>query len=1392
MARPIRPAPQAQPATPGAGPSTSLRTSARTHRVSASASAVSVASPATPGPPTPESDPGKGGGSLRKTLAVEAKTHGTRRAGNAVERRPCPFPSQWGGRNKCCISQEDEADEVLMGIFSSIASLDNRALSPEEIASTCFQQGWLRPPSAAIEPTNVINNAIRSYIKRCEKAKRHCLLQKQHLNGSVAEQVLESALHPAAFEHGERPKGPVWFLQSGPGAAKIKWKSPFEGMEIPKPPPKKPAPRKSDGKKAKQSKDKPLAPVKIRLVLGGAAVGDDETGSERTSKSRSRSVSVGVGKENALDRAGLMLPPPPRVQTKRVDRSASWKARDVVDSSSDSDSSDSDMEGYPKNRLRPSRPTRRGLPAPLALNGSPRTYGNNRLPTGSPFNDLFFPAPVHPMSPGTLAASSFPSHPLDNTVWMDRKSPKIETSAASDEEVVDPEWGMWSDIIVKEEMEEENKAAWSVEDEAKVKEATDALRALFPLETQDDEMLSDDREFDLAKTVDRPNGTTSPSLSEPASIATSGTARTGLRGKLKAVDAGGLALNSWIVNFSPVASPRVRPSRTLAQSQPDFSPTQHFSKLRGQFDQDESMEVDDDSAWLDESGELPVKAEDSFSDVDIGSTIDDVASPEHDRHLHTALWAQEASSTILVKSEPEDFPTPSSIEDEPMPCSRASLTPSYDSSDSPDYDEYGVGYNVDEIILGPESVSVDEIDGWLPASQHRTPHRTRAGKGKKVQAKGKEDYAKWGSWGGIGVCSSGKRSSRSSATTATRRRKSKTCFERLITPESDIGADCEVEVDDAIGTEDFDKARAEADAKEEKHRKASKEKAERHKAMLEAYRETVKKELPEGDVTPSPWEDPQSTVPWGSSSTDSLQTPGVLSPMVLHSVSNLSLSNPGESSTGVDPKALVSPPMGGIFGQGLGAASLDAGLEVGMLDAALSQQEVDAIMAAPVPETPLAPLTTPANPPRPATASVATSSVTVQPTPITVVSTSVPSEKTTAVVALPTAIPSSAPSAPAKSPIPPAPTAKPPPAPAATPSAVKATSPTTQAAAPRPINQPAASVPPSRSSTPGTTSSTSSTSTGARSGGKIATITKPLCPGVDACVVDNIPVYAHLFDGRNGSGKQVLLRRLDTDFVNANALLHALSVPAGKHAEYLDNPISQARASARHLVHPSAAGVEYSHGVSGVWVHLSEAREFARRAKLPEESLLASVLREDLFQLFATLAGLKPDHPPSESFGLPFVPRRHTPPAPPTSKSTPNLPALSTSAPNSNSHLRPSTNNNSAPATNPTSPSSAAPAGSGAFGPKGALVRQADGAAPECPNPKRRRATISSPLSKKPQGLASAPAPTPATAPASAAKQGQGQGQGTKNTQVGVAASMPKRATRASIGGAVNKTAVAK
>ncbi|OWZ26587.1 hypothetical protein J010_06782 [Cryptococcus neoformans] len=1391
MARPIRPAPG--PTTPSAGPSTSLRTSARTRRQSASTSVASTsASALTPGPPTPASDGvGARNGAARRAPAVEAKTHGLRSTGSSVERTPCPFPAQFGGRANCGIAEEDEADEVLMGVLSAIAFYDNRALSVEEIALTCFQQGWLRPPSAAIEPTTPINNAIRSYIKRCEKAKRHCLLAKYQLAGSVVESVLEVALHPDAFNGSTRPRGAVWFLLSGSGAGsgKARWKSPFEGLEVPKMPPRKPAPKKQkenkrvDEKKQpvrEKSKEKALAPVKIRLVLAGG------NGEEESQSETSRSRSVSVSKDSVIS----------EVKVEPASKHEGVAPR-RYDSSSDSDTSDSDIEIGSASRLRPSRLMRKGPPPPLVMNGSPRVFGPSRLPQQSPFVDLFFPSPaINTFAPPH--ASPFPSHSLDNTTWTarhDHNQRHLDYSSSSEEdEVVDLEWGVASDVIIRDSVEGETKPTWSLEDEAKVKEATDALRVLFPLE-EPEEDIGLEKGFELIQSESRPTGTDSPSISEPGSIATSATARNSFRNKLKAIDAGGLPLNAWVVNSSPIPSPKIRPFKAFHQAPPvDFSPTQHFSKLRGSFDPDESMDVDDEP-WLDETGELPVKAEDTFSDVDLNSTIDEIASPEHDRRLHTALWAQEAAATIRVKAEPEDFPTPSSIEDEPMQSSRASSTPSYGPSDGPDYDDIGMESVADEKILGPESVSVEELDGWLPTVKiERTPHRGRPRKG----GKDKSDGQKLGCWGGIGVCSSGKRATRSNMTlsTATRRRKSKSCFERL-TPVSDSGSglvtaaggEDENEVDDAIGTEDLEKARVEADACEEEHRKACKEKAERQRVMLEAYRQTVRAELSDTDITPSPWEAPSSAAPWGSSSTDSLQlpTPGALSPMVLHSVPNSSLATPGEGQhmMSVDPKALVSPPLQNVFGQGIsGQRDLGMGLGVGMLDAALTQQEVDDIMG-----TSSAPTTAPSSTSAttPATPSMSTASVlaptlqrpaasrpisgsappssnvpAIQPTPVPVLSASAPNEKGIAIVALPTTLPDSAQASNTNT---------------NTPAAASAASrqpvhvPKPIAKSTKPISS---SATPSRSSTPSTASSGSGTS---RSGGKIATITKPLCPGVDACVVDNIPVYAHLFEGRNGSGKQVLLRRLDTDFVNANALLHALGVSPSKHPEYLDHPISQARLASRHVVQPSTSGVEYSNGVSGIWVHLSEAREFARRAKLAGGSLLASVLREDLFQLFATLAQIKPDHPPSESFGLPFVPRRQTPPTSTmstNSKSTPNLLSLSTSAPAPTAnHIRPASSGVSAPIN----------------GPKGPLVRTAPATPLDgCPQSKRRRATISSPLAKRP-GVAPG---SVALAPAPASSEiGGGAAVG---VAVGIGAEVPKpihttvtaaqkRATRASIGG---------
>ncbi|WWC86029.1 uncharacterized protein L201_000900 [Kwoniella dendrophila CBS 6074] len=1492
MARPIRPAPapptgsSSSSATPQ-GSSSTPRTSSRAHRPSASASAA-TSTPSTPfatGPGTP-SDIGSSSRG-RPASIVEAKTHGLRSVGGASERTPCPFPEQWGGKGKCGITEEDEADEVLMGILGSIASYENRALSAEEIASTCFQQGWLRPPSAAIEPTTLINNAIRSYLKRCEKSHRHCLLSKQQLAGSVVEQVLQPALHPNAFDDNIRPKGTVWFLIGGSG--KTKWKSPFEGIEVPKIPARKPALKKIQPQKeqkenkvvkveekkvgsTQKGKAKVSAPVKIRLVLNGPMAADEENVSDVGSSSRSRSVSVGQ------DTIGLGLAQPISLpQTRPAKKSKPRKPRDILDSSSESDTSDSDMEfdiPGPSRLIRRTTSLRK-VPPPLSLGGSPRVLSSSRLPQHSPFMDIFYPSPIIPTSPFQPHASPFPSHSLDNTTWTARhdRMYQFETSSSSsDDEMRETTWGMDSEILVKAvDGDEDDRPNWSMdEDETKVKEATDALRVLFPLS-------SPDEEADLNTKIKLNQLDNRPSLFESPRTNISTT----MNSQLKAVDAGGISLNTWIANSSPSASPNLRTYKNLAPPV-DVSPTQHLSKLRSSFDPEE-MEVDEETPWLDESGELPVKAEDTFSDIDLNSTIGDAPTPEHDRHLHTALWAQEASA-IRIKQEPEDYPSPVPTEQDETGYrgSRASSTPSSGSSELPPFEIEGDNgrLGVDEVILGPESVTVEELDGWLPVpgKAEKTPHRGRPAKNKHHPLRCS------GNWGGIGVCSAlnnivktpaRNRSARSTATS--RRRKSSPQppaidLTNRFSPELDI----EAEVDDAIGTADLEQARVEADAREEQHRKACKEKAEQQKAMMEAYRQTIRAESRDQhhqDSPHTPWSESNvNHAPWGTSSTDSLNvvTPSALSPMSLFSMSNLSLGTPTVDSmcVAVDPKALVSPPLQPGFGfpvmplqsQSPPLHTLPSDMSLPMAEAVLSEQEINAVSAptpvssahlAPPPHVLSATLVSPVTlPGRPITPASATSSavstpssgkitkkaqpiapapllapglapaptsappapvpapaptptltsklVPVRPTPIPVASASGPGENSTAIVALPIAPPTQIAPKPSTSP---------------STIAIGATAKTVNGNTITPPNEPATlsnkSTPsPSSAPSPAPTSMPppANNNSNTKSGGTVTTITKPLCPGVDACVVDNIPVYAHLFENKQTHARMVLLRRLDTDFVNANALLAALGLPETKFSEYLDNPISPVRLAARHVVPHSIRNAVHSPGVSGIWIHLSEAREFARRAKLHEGSLLASILREDLFQLFATLASLKPEHKASEIFGLPFIPRRPVIPTPApvisnncashknngsnlssvNSKSVPNLTALSTSTSPATS-AAPSP----VPQSQQSKPSPNASTSTVATGPtKGPLVRSAPPTPPEgCPGPKRRRATISSPLAKKPgpgiQPLTpvtanSAPIKNQSIAPAPVGHVPS------SGTRMSVAAQ--KRSTRASISGAVPKS----
>lgn len=232
--------------------------------------------------------------------------------------------------------------------------------------------------------------------------------------------------------------------------------------------------------------------------------------------------------------------------------------------------------------------------------------------------------------------------------------------------------------------------------------------------------------------------------------------------------------------------------------------------------------------------------------------------------------------------------------------------------------------------------------------------------------------------------------------------------------------------------------------------------------------------------------------------------------------------------------------------------------------------------------------------------------------------------------------------------------------------------------------------------------------------------------------------------------------------VNATALLTALGLNTAQVAARLQEtttPWSQNR----HLnssVCPTNGKI-HSSGVAGVWVHFAEALELVKSFKKHEERLMSTILKEDLFQMFAILANIKQEHLIPEKFGLPFIAGL---PAQPTSQSTAQNSSLSASSANSKSTPNLTSLSTSATAQQGRS-AVAAPLS------KGPLVRPAPLAVPEgCPQPKRRRATMSiggdiSPMSPM----------TPAnTGPPAVAKK------------------PPARATRASIAGDTPKPKVTK
>lgn len=941
-------------------------------------------------------------------------------------------------------------------------------------------------------------NAIRAHHKRCERAvpPRQPLLAKHQLQGSVNESILQAALHPQAFESPVRPKGTVWFLAS---VGSKKWKSPFEGVDFGKLQVKKPIPIKkkpstsssaatptvkskskrsdrlgSDAGDVSKGKGKPSMPkILLRLGPGPSKFDSDESDAE-SSRSGSRP------RTSSASRTASVVPPDPTPQVVshptgsaplpiRIKRPSSVRrVSNVLDSSSESDSSDSDVDmitELPSNRIKP-KTIRKPAPPPLAISGfsgSPRTahFNLHRNITGSPHSpyENFLPSPVLPNMPlfAQPHSSPFPSHSLDNTTWTVRHEPdqfaQLETSSSSSDDEMrdprDPDWGMASAIIVRGEASDEgNGIVWTAaEDEANVKEATDALRVLFPMSAAEEEEETEPK-IELNSLDNKPTPSETSSINGSVSTATPHPLLP--VGCIKASrESASVALAAWSGQPSPAASPDLRPANLPL----DLSPTQHLSKLSSSFEPDD-MDVDE-PAWLDESGEGPVKSPDESFEDHLSSAGDPTLEREKQNDLFA--WAAEAAANRMamqIKQEPEDYPSPlttdpgieadtdvgnallygingyrassASIDSHPPSRSRSashSHSPSSGSSELPPFEidsenASKLGLELEdesaierEIICGPESISIDELDGWLPVGKDKTPRRKKVACMTRCSVTG-EKHGYWGmGLGTIGVGnplsfslpskSSPKIVRKRSVRNANRRRQSDPANIQVIRPDvipvslpengtkldqsrmpsppassADNADNADVEVKEeskvqpgaaqatemeAIGTEELEKARVEAEAREERNRKAAKERAEQHKQLMEAYKQKLSESdhnrsssfnfhldnIPPRPSTsgsawsdhpcPSPWS--ETPLPWGSGSTDSLavHTPsgnGVLSPMLLQSVAGLSVDPQtpgyppymGMMSMGagvVDPKALVSPtfpllPMDMISGMGVG------------------------------------------------------------------------------------------------------------------------------------------------------------------------------------------------------------------------------------------------------------------------------------------------------------------------------------------------------------------------------------------------------------------------------------------------------------------------------------------
>ncbi|GMK59860.1 hypothetical protein CspeluHIS016_0900770 [Cutaneotrichosporon spelunceum] len=1332
--------------------------------------------------------------------------------------------------------------------------MGNVALSPDELASVAFEHGWLRPPSVAVAPGAMIQNAIRTHQSRCSKSSptRKPLLVKYQLSGSMAEAVLEPALHPHAFKGPSRPKGPVWYLS--PDVGRAKWRNPFMGIVVPKAPVRKPAaPRQRSVKPApskdsssthrgRHKKDGSATPASVtdtsssqappRIKLRLSAAGGDAA-SQMDEASDARSVSRDTSRSQTVDSTAFPCSTPPSSPPPQRRR----ERRSVFDSSESESSSDD--ETVPQVR-----PSQRRIVLPTF---PPTAASHQRFvqqPRMSPLGELFFSpiqTPTQPPQP-LPQHSPFPCHSLDNTIWGARRSVDDEpvgfdTSSSEDEEMRDPDWGTGSGVIVKAEDEQLNaelpEGIKQLEVEAKVAATTCAMSKLFSLSEQQPASAVVYNQLDNISASD----SSSHNGSSPTAV------NHKFQGKLKSAACSN-ALPAWSAS-SPVQSPNM-----VGRSLPPFvetSPTSFFRTARDWESRTMAMDVDmdQDESWLDESGQLPVHAEETFSDLEVGSTAGDISTPERDRALQTAEWAQTTSALSMnIKQEPEDYyPSPAATSEHSSILSAPSRESSVSTVSSPlselpdlDSDDNDEDYEHEE-LMGPESVHLDELDSWLPGASkaNTTPGR---GRGRTRQDPSRS------SWGGIGVnnpfvpCPSTpsksvapalvrKRSHRSSS----RRNRSTPRKAERLTPAPSPGevvvinvspkansteaqerpASEDMELDEAIGTAELEKVAAEAVAREEEVRRVRKQREwdECLRSFANAC-PTVSTSTDSGSPSPgqatpssstagassqpTPW--PEMSPNWGSNDSicDLVPHPTTLSPLALQMtqiiptadiamMAMLSKSEPNAMALDLTPEDLeelaaqLPPPAP----PPLPAAPVPVAAPGVSKDHRSPPKRVLNIAPRPpgtaVTLKPLKPKPTPdadkekakadkaekpSERPKPAKqrsgsksgpAAIAPAPSGPAPAPSKLFSSgaaSVPTATPQAVAPAPAATPAAQPApapprqvAPAPSqqtvrPVPPlAPAPQPISAPPAAPTPTVLAAAASCAATSQPASKPPSQAPrqtpsqvpsqaPTRtvspvartttasptgstvsactsSSTPSSTSSTQS-----RPGGT----TKRLLPGIDACVVDNLPCYSHIWDNPKG-GRCTVLRRLDTDFVNGTALLTALGVAPTRIPEFLNAP-SQTLASHRTVPLISPQGMHHAPGVPGVWIPLVEARALAAKLGLQEATLLANVLREDLFQLFKQLAGISLRHTSStESFGMPFV----TQPLGQRGKIPPRPQPQA---------LRPPVNTSGAPATG-----------------KPPLVRQPMQQPEGCPQPKRRRSTVAVPGATGPQMMQHATAVQP-------------------------------------------------